>query len=62
MGADYYVSVRFDDTTNKVLAKAETEEFRLLNPKLPRKPYTLLAQTEQYVIVQLVPTKDLPGN
>lgn len=62
MGADYFVTVRFDDLTKQILAQSETPEFRLEHPKLPRKPYTLLAYTDQYAIVQLVPDKDLPGN
>ncbi|MCL4389944.1 MAG: glycosyltransferase family 39 protein [Patescibacteria group bacterium] len=62
MGADYYVSVNFDSLTNQLLSQSETKEFRLAHPKLPPKPYLLLANTDKYVIIQLVPDKDLPGN
>ncbi len=62
MGASYYISVKFDDLTSKLLANSETKEERVLYPKRPRKSYTLLARTDQYAIIQLVPDKDLPGN
>lgn len=62
MGAGYYVSVRFDDLTNRLLDDSETKEDRINFPKRPRKPYTLLALTKDYAIIQLVPDKDLPGN
>ncbi|MBI4099775.1 hypothetical protein HY440_02090, partial [Candidatus Microgenomates bacterium] len=62
MGADYYVSVKFDDLTKQLLTNSETKEDRLLYPKRPRKDYLLLAKTDQYAIIQLVPDKDLPGN
>jgi hypothetical protein len=61
-GAAYYVSVRFDDETKKILARSETVESRLLRPSIPPKPFTILAQTDQYVIVQLVPDKQLQAN
>lgn len=62
MGADYYVSVDFDDTTNQLLAKAWPAD----KPKPPHTPdiwpYKLLAYTDKYTIIQLVPDKNLPGN
>lgn len=50
MGADYYVSVRFDDLTNNLIKESQG-----LHPK-----YKLLVQTDQYVIIQLVPDNKLP--
>ena len=52
-GAQYYVSVRFDGQTKEVLASAETKEDRIKFPLRPRKPFTILDQTNKYVIVQL---------
>ncbi len=65
-GADYYVSVRFDDLTKSLLANSETKENRakLLakNPFYVPKKYTLLSYTDTYVIIQLVPDSKLPEN
>lgn len=61
-GADYYVSVKFDDPTNSLIAKSVTPELKKLlilkNRIVP--PYTLIKKTDRYVIIQLVPDKDLP--
>lgn len=59
-GAQYYVSVRFDDLTKQLIAKSQTNKQRAANPKLPRQPYTLLVLTDKYVILQLVPDEQLP--
>ena len=51
-GAHYYVSTNYDDLTKELIAEAE-------NPRTT-KPYKILKQTPQYVIIQLVPDKKLP--
>lgn len=62
MGADYYVSVKFDDLTKQLLADSQTKDYRRTHPLAPPKKYTLLAYTDSYVIIQLVPDGELPGN
>jgi len=53
MGADYYVSVNYDDLTKDLLSQTLTKD--------PQKQkYKLIEMTDKYVIIQLVPDKDLP--
>lgn len=62
LGADYYVSTNFDDTTNNILKRSlspdERKKMRILSDS--RFPFTTLAKTSSYVIVQLVPSQSLP--
>ncbi|MCL4397616.1 glycosyltransferase family 39 protein [Patescibacteria group bacterium] len=59
-GAQYYVSVNLDDQTKKIMADAWPvwEIKPVTNKKFY--PYKLLAQTDKYVIIQLVPDSELP--
>ncbi len=57
-GATYYVSVRFDDTTNDILKDSWPKGKPL--PKGVIKKYITLAENNYYVIVQLVPDNLLP--
>lgn len=58
-GADYYVSVRFDDLTKKLMADAWPVWDKITVPKRFY-PYKLLAYTDKYVVIQLVPDDKLP--
>lgn len=61
-GADYYVSINYDDLTNSLLDEAvdlKDKKFLMENNKVVP-PYTILAKTDKYVIIQLVPDKFLP--
>lgn len=49
-GADYYVSVNFDDVTNDLIKKAENSYSGI----------SILEKNPQYVIIQLVPNSKLP--
>ncbi len=51
-GAHYYVSVNFDDTTKDILKQTTTYS--------PYGKFTLIKQTPSYVIIQIVPSKELP--
>jgi len=51
-GAHYYISVNFDNTTNEIITEAT-------DPLGSKKGFTLIKQTPEYVIVQLVPNKEL---
>ena len=53
-GAQYYVSVNFDDETNKLLKIALT--------KNNKEGYSIVKRTDKYVIIQLVPNLALPKN
>ena len=53
MGADYYVSVNFDDLTKQLLKDA-------INPDEKMRKYKLIELTDKYVIIQLVPDNKLP--
>lgn len=53
MGAQYYVSVNFDDFTKKLIFESTS-----LDPLIRK--YKLIELTDKYVIIQLVPDKDLP--
>ncbi len=57
-GADYYVSVKFDDLTNRLIARSRPAGGS--SPVDINHPYILLARTDQYVIIQLVPDNLLP--
>lgn len=57
-GATYYVSVRFDTTTNDIIKDSWPQGKPL--PKGVLKKYTLLEKTDRYVVVQLVPDELLP--
>jgi len=52
-GAQYYVSVNFDDLTNQLIKEA------LIEDPVKRK-YKLIEKTDKYVIIQLVPDNTLP--
>lgn len=52
-GADFYVSVNFDDLTKQLYSEATAED-----PK--KRKYKLIEKTDKYVIIQLVPDKQLP--
>lgn len=52
-GANYYVSVNFDELTNQILKDA-------VNPDEKKRKYKLIELTDEYVIVQLVPDNQLP--
>jgi len=52
-GADYYVSVAFDDLTRNLIVQATSED-----PLIQK--YKLIELTPQYVIIQLVPDRELP--
>lgn len=54
-GADYYVSVKFDDSTKEIIAEAQ-------KPGIDKKSYKIITLTDTYVVVQLVEDKDLPKN
>ncbi len=53
-GAQYYISVNFDDLTNEILSNSKIKEQYLDGY------YTLIDKTDNYVIVQLVPNFQLP--
>ncbi len=59
-GADYYVSVRFDGVTKSLMADAWP--VWVVKPETNKKiyKYKMLAYTDTYVIIQLVPDKQLP--
>lgn len=58
-GADYYVSVRLDDaTTRQILSKSWPVDKP--NSRPATSTYKTLAQTDRYVLIQLVPDKNLP--
>lgn len=52
-GAHYYVSVNYDDLTNKLVANAT-------DPDLRNRVYKLIEKTDKYVIIQLAPDRQLP--
>lgn len=59
-GAQYYVSVRFDDLTKKLMSESWQKgvEYPInFHPK-----YKLIAYTDTYVLIQLVPDNKLPKN
>lgn len=60
-GADYYVSVTPNNDVAKALIKDAWPVWQP-NPLDIYKKYKLLAYTDQYIIVQLVPDKQLSGN
>lgn len=51
-GADYYISVNFDDTTNDLIKEAKNI--------YSTKGYKIIRQTDKYVLIQLVPDRMLP--
>lgn len=53
MGADYYISVNFDDQTKQILKDA-------VNPDEKKRKYKLIELTDKYAIVQLVADNQLP--
>lgn len=53
MGAHYFVSVNFDDTTKHIMQDA-------VNPDEKLRKYKLIELTDKYVIIQLVPDNKLP--
>lgn len=55
MGADYYVSVNFDDLTKQLMAEAQ-----IADPA--KRKYKIAYLTNKYVIIQLVPDGKLPKN
>ena len=59
-GADYYVSVKFDETTKKIIKDAYPGW--IPKQKGETRPYKLLAINDKYVIVQLIDEPLLPGN
>lgn len=52
-GAHFYVSVNFDELTNNLIKEA------ILKDELKRR-FKLIEKTDRYVIIQLVPDKQLP--
>lgn len=52
-GADYYVSTKFDDQTRELILEAQKKT-------TDKKPYKIIEFTDKFVIIQLVPDKDLP--
>ena len=52
-GADYYVSVNFDDLTNNLIKQST-----YIDPG--KNLYKLIEMKENYVIIQLVPDSKLP--
>jgi hypothetical protein len=52
-GADYYVSVQFDELTQNLIKEATL-------PDESKRIYKLVDLTDKYVIIQLVPDKNLP--
>lgn len=52
-GADYYISTNFDDQTKQLMREALTED-----PQL--KKYKIIDLTDKYVLIQLVPDRELP--
>lgn len=68
-GADFYVSTNFDDLTNELLKDSATPEMQkyLSEHDIVQKKYTTVKLTDkndpyQFVIIQLVPEKDLRKN
>lgn len=57
-GATFYVSVRFDKTTEDILAESWPKGVPL--PKGVVKKFILIEKNDRYVVVQLVPDKLLP--
>lgn len=57
-GATYYVSVKYDATTNEILENSWPKGKPL--PKGVLKDYITLEQNDRYVIIQLVPDRLLP--
>jgi len=53
LGADYYVSVKFDQLTKDLIEEAQ-------KTKKPLKGYKIIKLTPTYTIIQLVPDKALP--
>ena len=53
MGAHFYVSVLFDDTTKELMRDA-------VNPDLSKRLYKLIELDSKYVVIQLVPDNKLP--
>ncbi len=53
MGADYFVSVNFDDLTKQLVKEAT-------HPDEKMRKYKLIELTDKYVIIQLVPDSKLP--
>lgn len=47
-GADYYVSVQFDDLTKELIVNAK-------DPDPKKRKYKIIAETPKYVVIQLVP-------
>ena len=60
LGAQYYVSVKNDDLTNRL--REDAWPVWMIKPETNRKyyPYKLLADTDKYTIIQLVPNSKLP--
>ena len=52
-GADYYVSVQFDDLTKELIQEATEQD-------ISKRRFKLIEQTNNYVIIQLVPDESLP--
>lgn len=57
-GAQYYVSVRFDDLTK--LLMSQSSEKGVIYPVTFHPKYKLLVKTDKYVVIQLVPDNKLP--
>ena len=57
-GADYYVSVKYDDLTNSLIADSWPKGVEM-PPKVIKK-YKLIERNDKFVIVQLVPDNRLP--
>lgn len=57
-GAQYYVSVRFDDLTKQLMSQSSQKG--VIYPVTFHPKYKLLAYTDTYVIIQLVPDNLLP--
>lgn len=52
-GAHYYVSVSYDDETKKLMKEA-------LNPDVNKRRFTIIEQTDKFILIQLVPDSQLP--
>ncbi len=61
-GAQFYVSTTYDDVTNDILKYSATQAVQDERKayKVEPYPFTTIAKTKDYVIVQLVPTEKLP--
>ncbi len=55
-GADYYISVNFDDLTKQLISIAQKNE----RAEPTGYPYKLISLTSKYAIIQLVPDRELP--